>query len=358
MVICATLLPISAPAQTPDSPTIASADPRLKDPSFQARVLDPTTLIARVGDQPVLAGDLLPVVNQMLQSYETKLTRREFDTQRTMAVRQLLPRKIDEKLTFLDFLRTVPSDKQDEVLKNISKQVDKQFYEMVVDRLMERFEATSLADLEAKLRHFGSSITRQKLSFKEQQISQFMIARQAEKIEEITYDELLNYYQDHAKEYSFSAKARWEKLTVLFDRFPTKAAAEHAIVEMGNQVLMGKPFSVVAKELSQGTNAIDGGRHDWTSKGSLVSTVLDESLFTLPVGQLSQILEDERGFHIVRVVERHAAGRTPFADAQDDIRKELSEANRKQVMADYVARLRRDTYVWTIFDPEGERLKR
>jgi len=344
------LVPTPMLAQTPGTRSVATSTQRFADPEFQAVLLDPTTLIARVGDQPVLAGDLLPVVNQMLQQYEAKLTPRELDKQRALAIRQLLPRKIDEKLTYLDFLRTVPADKQGEVLANISKQVDKQFYEMVVDKLMERFEAKSLAELETKLRAFGSSIKRQKLSFKEQQISQFMRAHQVEETPEITYDELLKYYQDHASDFSFQAKARWEKLTALFSRFPSKPAAEQAIVEMGNQVLMGKPFAVVAKSLSQGTNAIDGGYHDWTTQGSLVSTVLDHAVFTLPVGQLSRILEDERGFHILRVIERHAAGRTSFADAQDKIRATLMEAQRKQIMADYVQRLRRDTYVWTIFD--------
>ena len=63
---------------------------------------------------------------------------------------------------------------------------------------------------------------------------------------------------------------------------------------------------------SQDISATDGGVHSWTNKDSLVSEVLDEAIFTLPVGQLSQILEDKRGFHIVRVVERERSDGDSF----------------------------------------------
>jgi len=336
--------------QSPRNGTAPADIVQLADPAFRQRLLDPTTLIARVGDLPILSGDLLPMANQMLESYRDKLPASEFDTQRVLALRQLLPRKIDEKLAYLDFLRTVPADKQHEVLQNVSKQVDKQFYEMVVERLQERLKAKSLAELDAKLRGYGSSIDRQKATFKEQQIAQFMMQRQAEEVPEVTRDELYQYYQENMPDYAHAAKVRWEKLTALLEKYPSKVAAEQAIVEMGNQVLMGKPFAAVAKSLSQGTNAIDGGQHDWTSQGSLVSEVLDHAIFNLPVGQLSQILEDQRGFHIVRVIERKPAGRPAFVDAQDEIRTKLTGAKRAQLMKDYIARLRRDTYVWTLIE--------
>ena len=45
----------------------------------------------------------------------------------------------------------------------------------------------------------------------------------------------------------------------------------------------------------------------------------------LPIGSLSPILESETGLHIIRVVERRQAGRTPFLDVQNEIRKKMMD---------------------------------
>ncbi len=314
------------------------------------RVVTPTELVATVGDQMILAGDVLPSIDQMLKDAASKIPAGQLDQQRALFVQQLLPRKIEVKLVMLDFYRTIPADKRNEVLGNIDKQVEKQFFDAQVPVLMEQLEVESLTQLDAKLRSFGTSIGTQKSEFREQMMARTIIGDKINRTPEITHEQLLEYYREHSSEYDIPARARWEKLTARFDKYPDKAAADRAIVEMGNQVLRGAEFAAVARKLSQGTNATNGGYHDWTTKGSLVSEVIDQAIFTLPLHRLSPKLEDDRGFHIVRVTERQEAGRIEFLDAQQEIRNKLQEEDRKRQVRDYLDGLRKDTYVWTIFD--------
>ena len=81
----------------------------------------------------------------------------------------------------------------------------------------------------------------------------------------------------------------------------------------------------MARRGSQSATAKNGGAYDWTTAGSLVSKEIDQAVFTLPVGRMSQVIESDRGFHIVRVIDRKEAGLTPFTEAQVDIRKKLKE---------------------------------
>jgi parvulin-like peptidyl-prolyl isomerase len=132
------------------------------------------------------------------------------------------------------------------------------------------------------------------------------------------------------------------------------------LATMGNEVLAQRPFADVAREKSDGPTARDGGIFDWTSQGSLASKRLDEAVFSLPVGQLSAIIEDEtslnmpdrQSLHIVRVLERIEAGQTPFLEAQVSIRQALLEERRKKASDEYLTKLRERTPVWTIFDDE------
>ena len=122
----------------------------------------------------------------------------------------------------------------------------------------------------------------------------------------------------------------------------------------GNEVWSGKPFAEVAKAHSQEPHAEDGGLHDWTTKGALRSTVLDEAVFapSLPPGALSPILEDLDGFHIVRVIERQPVNRTPFADVQNDIKKRLHDGDKDRQRVAYINKLREQMPVMTIFDED------
>ncbi len=102
--------------------------------------------------------------------------------------------------------------------------------------------------------------------------------------------------------------------------------------------------------MSEGPTANFGGVHDWTFEGSMTSDVLNEALLNLPVGQLSGIIEDSRGFHIIRVTERVLAGRTPFPDVQAQIKQKLKQERTERLIHQYVEKLQSSTKIWTIFD--------
>jgi parvulin-like peptidyl-prolyl isomerase len=227
--------------------------------------------------------------------------------------------------------------------------------------MMKRMNLGSRRELEAALRQAGVSLEIYKRGFIEKVLAQQWLKTAVKADEDVPYDELLRYYREHAGEFlDHPPRARWEQLTVQTARFPSREAAYAALAEMGNQVLDGAPLAEVAKARSQGVNAARGGSWDWTSKGALRSKVLDEAIFTLPVGRLSEIIEDDQGFHIVRVIERQPAAMKPFADAQAEIKKTIQSRRQADAKAAFIARLRQQTPVWTAFDndrsPESTRI--
>ena len=145
---------------------------------------------------------------------------------------------------------------------------------------------------------------------------------------------------------------------VRYAKYPTRAAAHDAIARMGNQVWAGAPWTDVAKAGSDGLTAPDGGRRPWTSKGALTCQELDQALFGLPVGQLSPIIESDRGYHIIRVTNREAEVVQPFQEAQADIKTKLATQRSQKQFREYLAKLEARTPVWTIFDdPKGNLLE-
>jgi parvulin-like peptidyl-prolyl isomerase len=220
----------------------------------------------------------------------------------------------------------------------------------IAPKMAKERKLPDVAALEAQLKKDGTSLEREKRNFAEMVLSSSWINQNVHVSQDVPHAEMLQYYQNHSAEYDIPAEARWEQITVRFDSFPTKAAAYGALAAAGNHVLEGKPFAIVAREASQGSTASQGGGQPWTKKGSLVSKQLDEALFQLPVGSLSPILEDDKGFHIIRVVERRDAGRVPFTEAQVEIRKRISEQRTEAAKKELVDSIRAKTKVWTIYD--------
>ena len=307
-----------------------------------------THILSQVGSEPIMAGDLLGRVNEALKPIEGRAPQEEIDRQRWLLMERMLPGAIEAKLVFLDFIRRLEKEQIEQIRVNVYEQFD----ERQLPDMVEKANVRSPAELDAKLRGLGSSLSSVRRGFFEQVAAREMIRKHGQDDSEVTHDELLTYYQDHADEFAIPAKVRWERLMIRFDKFRTKRDAYLAMVSMGNAVLRGASFASVAKRESQGPRADEGGKYDWTQQGSLASRVLDEAIFSERVNHMSDILEDDQGFHIVRVIERTPTTRVPFVEAQVGIRERIKEERRDQAVKDYLARLKQETYVWNYFDDE------
>ncbi|NQT40241.1 MAG: peptidyl-prolyl cis-trans isomerase [Planctomycetes bacterium] len=362
----ATLPPITAPptsvAHSGGAPLASEVAPR--DKKREPIACEDATILARVGRELVLGGDVLPAVREMISAKDSAVSLKgadnipeelRADVLREILLSKLLPQRINLKLMYCDALRGIPAEN----LPRIKKQLGEQFEKMEVARLIEKTESGSRLKLEAKLREMGTSLDRMKRAYQERILAQQWALQQLTEEEEITHEDMLAYYREHKADYETPTRARWEQMSALFEKHPEKQGAREAIAAMGNLVVrQGKPFAEVARAHSEGAAAAQGGARSWAAKGALVSRVLDDARFSLPVGQMSQIIEDDKGFHIIRVVQREEAACKSFAEVQTEIREKITGRGRAERQERYLVRLRKEIPVWTIFDdkPLEERI--
>ena len=318
------------------------------EPEFKS--LETALVVARVGPEVVLEADLLtPKAVEFLEKVTPGMPPEKVRELRLQICQQVLPQHIETLLVYVDACREIPADKLPEIREN----VDRAFDEQQLPRMMKEANSPNSMEFEKSLRARGTSLDRMRKMFFERGLAQEWMRKNVKADEEVPYAELIAWYQNHLAEYDYPAKARFEALTVKTGLKRSRQQAWGILAEMGNEVLAGRPFEEVAKGRSEGPTAPGGGEFDWTSKGSLASASLDEAIFSLPVGQLSAIIEDGEQLHIVRVVERKDAGRIPFTEAQVGIRDTLITDRRMEATDAYLEKIRQRTPVWTVFDDPG-----
>ncbi|MCI0492896.1 MAG: peptidyl-prolyl cis-trans isomerase [Planctomycetes bacterium] len=319
--------------------------------------LDGAQVIARIDGQIVLACDVLWRVNVLIEankSQHPEFAPEQWDQLRRELMKREVAALVDRKLLYAEFRRKLPEDAWPQIEENLLKPFD----EMEMPQLVKQLKVESPAEVEPKLTQLGSSLPDARRSFNERAIASELLRSKVKINEEVGPDEMLTYYQAHLADYEYPTQARWEELMVRKNRFSDPRQAFAELATMGNEVwqraatrpnVQGAVFAEVAKAKSDGFTAKEGGLHDWTSKGSLKSQAIDNGLFTLAIGQMSQVLESETGFHIVRVLERKEAGRRPFTEVQGEIREELKKERFQKGAEEYIARLRQDARIWTTF---------
>jgi parvulin-like peptidyl-prolyl isomerase len=331
-------------------PAMASLEGRPTDiilpQPTQGTEIEGSKIIAVVGTEYVLAGEVIGAVNDILMRNKDKIPPDEYEKFKEQLLKQRLASVLQTKMVVSEVMRKIP----EEGFKKFSEKIGEDFDINELPKIMSKDGSKTRAELDAKLREIGSSLDKEKRSYVERQLAMYWVFQQVKSDQEITHQQMVDFYKKNAASYDEPACARWEQIQVRFDQFPSKGEAYRALAEAGNRILNGESFISVATQVSQGPTAHHGGMQPWTIKGSLASEVIDHALFTLPVGQLSPILEDSRSFQIIRVIERREAGRQSFIDVQAEIKKKIKQQRQQAAMEKYLATLKDKVKVWTIFD--------
>jgi hypothetical protein len=347
---------------TPDEMLMPGADPPPVEPvtptvESNPLPIDGAEVIGRIDGEVILASDILWQVNQLITMAAKKqpIPPEQIPIAQKALTERLLLGLIDTKLLYADFRRTVPAEN----LPKIESSIVEPFENIEVPRLVEMMELKDRTQLDAALRRYGTSLKDVQRQFTEKTIAGEWLKQRLPKAEPIGYEALLAYYQDHPKEFEIVASVDWEELVVRFDRCGgNRDEAWRQVCAMGNEAwqaatvnpnVRGAVFAAVAKAKSHGVTAANGGVYTGTTTGALKCEALNHALATLQVGQFSDGIESEIGFHIVRVLKRVDAGRRPFTEAQSDIRKMLEAEQRSAGVATELKELRIACRVWTTF---------
>ena len=140
---------------------------------------------------------------------------------------------------------------------------------------------------------------------------------------ELSDDELFEYYEANPEEFTQEEQVRARHILLQVGGDRTEQQAEEQMLAIRDRLDAGEDFATVATELSDdpGSKA-QGGDLGFFGRGQMIGE-FEEAAFSALPGEVVGPVKTNFGYHLIQVEERRDAGRSSFAEAQEQIRSRL-----------------------------------
>ena len=150
---------------------------------------------------------------------------------------------------------------------------------------------------------------------------------------QVTHDDLQAYYNGHRDQYRVAEQV---KVSHILIKTPLAgpdgkvdekgvAEAQRRAEDLLKQLKAGAKFEDLAKKNSEDTgSAKEGGSLGWIGKGRTVPE-FEKAAFSLPKGQISDLVKSSYGFHIIRVDDKQDAHMKTLDDVKGEIEPILKQ---------------------------------
>jgi len=297
----------------------------------EARVVE--KIAAVVGSNIILASEVEEKAAPMLGDLTRIADPQKRAARATALRREVLDRLIDDELIneqATELRLTVTPEQIDASIAEIKRQNnidDRQLDEALRGQGMTM--ATYRADLKRQLLRFrviniavGSKVT-------------------------ITDEDVRAYYNRHYKASGANVQVR---ASHIFLQIPDGAdagvvAEKQALGRKLAERAATEDFGRLAREYSDdAATRADGGDLGYFGKDMLPKAI-EDLVFSMKVGEVRGPVRADRGFHVIKLVDRKVTDAKPLADVEDDIRLQLRQREMEKQTKTYLADLRKRSLV-------------
>jgi peptidyl-prolyl cis-trans isomerase D len=157
--------------------------------------------------------------------------------------------------------------------------------------------------------------------------------------EDPTPEEISDYYARHSEAFQRQEEVRARHILVKV--VPSASAEQEEQARTRAEALLtslrnGEDFATLAQQHSEDTaTAAKGGDLGYFPRGQMVQP-FEEAAFSLPVGQLSELVRSSFGWHILRVEDKREAAIQPLAEVEQEVRDKLRQDKARDAVAAFV----------------------
>ncbi|MBN1787783.1 MAG: peptidylprolyl isomerase [Sedimentisphaerales bacterium] len=309
-------LPVAEPNTAAEANSVAKAD----------------VVVVTVNGEGIKESDIDTVVDAKMKQMAGRIPESMVDRYRNQMRTHIIDQLIVEKLILQKQKECGVDVNQADIDAEINKQVAQQ--NLTVDEFKALLKAygTSYSEHEEKMR--------QKLMF--DKLIEIEITKNAQKP---TAEQAKTYYDENVEQFRTPEKIHAKHILIRPDKSgdpnQAKARARDYIQELLDRIKKGEDFDELAKQYSKCPSGRKGGDLGMQPKGTFVPP-FEKAAYALKPGQVSDIVETNFGYHIIKLVEHVKPETTSFDKAKDEILEMLSNKQKEELFMEYVNKIKAD----------------
>ncbi|UCE47153.1 MAG: peptidylprolyl isomerase [Phycisphaerales bacterium] len=177
--------------------------------------------------------------------------------------------------------------------------------------------------------------------------NQFMAAQWAGKIN-VSDEDARKYYEENTDEFNVPELVRASHILIQPEAGgdPNEAMAKARTKAEGllAQIKGGADFAELAKANSDCLSAPNGGDLEFFPRGK-ATPAFEKAAFNLKVGEISDVVETDYGFHIIKVTDHKDPSTISFEQAKERIIQKLTEEKQVGFANEYLEKLKAEAEI-------------
>jgi peptidyl-prolyl cis-trans isomerase SurA len=205
----------------------------------------------------------------------------------------------------------------------------------------------SMQDLLKSLAKEGNSIESVKKEIRGQMMRARLLRREVKSKILVSDDEIGEYYNKNRQDYEGKETVRIKQLLLLLPPNATKTVItkmKNEALQLHKRIMDGESFDSLIVKYSQGPAAMQGGDVGFVSRGTIIPEV-EAVAFSLPVAQISEVIESSAGFHIIQVVDKKGAGLKPLAAVREEIKTKIEDEKLDKKYDEWISSVRAKSHI-------------
>lgn len=264
-----------------------------------------------------------------------------------MIAQQVLQHLVDQRLILQEARRQLTDPKKS---KQFDDFVIKRWMDEEVQPLCRKHSVTNEYELKQKLEQQGKSYQLMVERYRDSLLERDFLMTKIKNQLNADIPEQRKYYAQHQNDFQKPARITWREIEFDVSKCSNRAEARRMAETAWKRLNRREAFSDVARSMSHGPTATQGGLYVDMTPGSYGVEMVNQALAGLPIGQPSGIIEGPESFHVVMVESRRSAGPLRFDEVQRQILETLFEQKFLSAREQFLVRLRNKTVVRTMLD--------
>ena len=297
----------------------------LRMPSFEEE--DDSTIVATIDETTIIKSEVDEEQEKLLRQFQARFSPQQMAQIEPKLWSQALENLINFKLLAAEADR-----------KEI--QVEEKTIEEQISQISGRFQTPE--QFREQLAAYGMTEEELREEVKNNLRINALLESELTQSTQVQEKEIQDFYKNHSE--NFSSPERIQASHILIKVDPTDGPAEkeqkrQKLAALQEEIKNGADFAQLAREHSDCPSKERGGDLGSFTRGRMVKPFEDVA-FQLKAGEVSEIVETQFGYHLIKVTDRQKPQVESLEESRDKVITMLNRQKRDESIANYLNELR------------------